>query len=230
MTKIGYKTTIFWEIFKDAGFVHESFQIDTKRTFLTFFSYETNPQNKSYENCVTKRIHETNLLNTVGQNESMKRIHETNLLNTIRRNESTKRIFWKPEGFGNPKLPSKVRLCSKDSSGFVRICWIRWNVSQNESTKRILWNLCHETNPQNESYENCVTKRIHETNFLKTRRIQIRESGFAGHKSGFVKRIHVFTNLLYDSRILRNFSLCFAINFALFQLIWQLENQSLVLP
>jgi hypothetical protein len=47
---------------RDAGFVHESFRNETKRTFLTFFSYETNPRNKSYENCVTKQIRETNLL------------------------------------------------------------------------------------------------------------------------------------------------------------------------
>jgi hypothetical protein len=141
---------------KDAGFVHESLRNETNRIFWDFWSYETNPRNESYENCVTKRIHETNLLNTVG------------------RNESTKRIFWKAEGFANPKLPSKVRLCSKDSPGFVRIRWFRWNVSRNESTKRILWKLCHETNPRNESYENCVTKRIHETNLLKTRRIRIR--------------------------------------------------------
>ncbi len=63
---------------KDAGFVYESLRIDTKRTFLTFFSYETNPRNKSFENCVTKRI------------------HKTNLLNTVVRNESTKWIFWTP--------------------------------------------------------------------------------------------------------------------------------------
>ena len=62
-----YKTSVimaddlyYWEyckIPKDAGFVYESFRIDTKQTFLTFFSYETNPRNESFENCVTKRIH-----------------------------------------------------------------------------------------------------------------------------------------------------------------------------
>jgi hypothetical protein len=129
--------------------------------------------------------------------------------------------------------------------------------------------LRHETNPRNESFENCVTKRIHETNLLKTRGfanpnpkdsdgfvypivLRIREdlldssnllkiasrnksfengwirgprfetnlskSGFVTHdtnriflsldlwptnwyKSMVAKRIHVFTNLLYDSCI-----------------------------
>ena len=66
-----------WGRNKDAGFVYESLQIDTKQTFLTCFSYKTNPRNESFENCVTKRIHETNLLNTVVQNESTKRIFWT---------------------------------------------------------------------------------------------------------------------------------------------------------
>ena len=82
-------------IIKDAGFVYESFRNEMKRTFLTFFSYKTNPRNESFENCVTKRI------------------HETNLLNTVVRNESTKRIFWKLTGFANPEV--------QDSYGFVSL-------------------------------------------------------------------------------------------------------------
>ncbi len=59
---------------KDEGFVHKSFQIDMKQTFLTFFSYKTNLLNKSFEHLRMKRIDKTNLLNTVGQNKSTKQI------------------------------------------------------------------------------------------------------------------------------------------------------------
>ncbi len=72
-----------------------------------------------------------------------------------------------------------------------RICWIR----------RIFWK--------------CVTKRIRETNLLKIDWIcdsqyetNLLKSGFVIHNTvrihGFVKQIHVFTNLLYESRNLRN--------------------------
>ncbi len=80
---------------KDAGFVQESFWIDMKWTFLTFFSYKTNPQNESFEHCRTKRIHKMNLLNTIGQNKS------------------TKQIFWTPKVFANPEV--------LDSYGFVSL-------------------------------------------------------------------------------------------------------------
>ncbi len=74
-----------------------------------------------------------------------------------------------------------------------------------------------------ESFENCVTKRIREMNLLKiaSRNESAKqifwkwldswptiqnESRIRGHNTvrihGFAKRIHVFTNLLYDSRIL----------------------------
>ncbi len=71
------KRIIIWILTKDAGFVHESFRNETNRIFWDFFSYETNPRNEFFENCVTKRIHETNLLNTVVRNESAKRIFWT---------------------------------------------------------------------------------------------------------------------------------------------------------
>ncbi len=60
------------------------------------------------------------------KNRSTNWIHKTNLLNTVGQNKSTKRIFWKQYGFANPKPRIgmdlgffKVRLCIKDSSGFV---------------------------------------------------------------------------------------------------------------
>ncbi len=112
LTPYLYYITVFVECkqSKDAGFVYESLQIDTKRTFLTFFSYETNPQNESFENCVTKQIHETNLLKIDWIRKSgstrfvwirksiVLRIREdssvlANLLKIVSRNESAKRIF-----------------------------------------------------------------------------------------------------------------------------------------
>ena len=74
-------------------------------------------------------------------------------------NESTKRIFWTPYRFTNPNPKNSygfvlfiVRLCTKDSSGFVRIRWIRENRSnlwkfrsRNESTIWIFKNRTRES-------------------------------------------------------------------------------------
>jgi hypothetical protein len=128
---VGKKFTLFTprnfsENSKDAGFVHESLRNETNRVIWDFMPYETNPQNKSFENCVSKWIHETNLLKIAS------------------RNESAKRIFWK---------------------------WLdSWSTIRNESFQ-----------------------------------VRIRDPRYESNlfKSGFAKRIHVFTNLLYDSRILR---------------------------
>ena len=120
---------------KDAGFVYESFRNKTNRVIWNFFF----SQKESTKRIFQKRIHETN-----PQNESFKKGLQ---------NESTKRIFWNQYGFANPKPRIrkdsglfKVRLCTKDLSGFVRICWICENRSnllkislRNESTKRIFW-------------------------------------------------------------------------------------------
>jgi hypothetical protein len=102
-----------------------------------------NPQNES-----TKQIHETNLSKTGLQNESTKQLHKMNLLNTVGQNESTKRIFWKLYGFANPKPRIhmdlglfKVRLCTKDSSGYVGFV----------KTGRIFWKSVYESNPRIES-------------------------------------------------------------------------------
>jgi hypothetical protein len=128
-----------WVKTKDVGFVYKSFQNETNRVIWDFCFHETNPQNESFINESTKRIHKTN-----PQNESFKK---------GLRNESTKWIFWNQYGFANPKPRIrmdlglfKVRLCTRDSSRFIRICWIRENrlnllkISQrNKSTKRIFW-------------------------------------------------------------------------------------------
>ncbi len=164
------------------GFVYESFRNETNWVIWNFWSYETNPRNESLENRPTKRI------------------HDTNLWKTGLRNESTIRIFkvWiRKSGFASP--PAWIR---KDS-----FCAIVLRI------REVLWK-------QVESLENQSTKRIHEMNLLKTLRIhdpRIRIP-FIRHKSnlfgvrirshdtvrihGFAKRIHVFMNLLYDSRIL----------------------------
>ncbi len=130
--------------------------------------------------------------------ESTKRIFQKEL-----RNESTKRIFWNQHGFANPKPRIckdsglfKVRLCTKDSSGFVRIHWIRENRSnllkislQNESTKRIFW-----------KHLGFV---IHDTKRIRIRFVRHELNLFGVRICDYeTKRIHVFTNLLYDSRIL----------------------------
>jgi len=125
----------FGQYFKDAGFIYESFRNKTNQVIWDFCFHETNPWNESFKNRSTKRI------------------HETNLSKTGLRNESTKQIFWNQYGFVNPKprirMDSglfKVCLCTKDSSGLVRIRWICENRSnllkislQNESTKQIFW-------------------------------------------------------------------------------------------
>ncbi len=72
-------------------------------------------------------------------------------------------------------------------------------------TNRVIGNFwSYKTNPRNESFEHRSTKRIHETNLLSTlgglvSRIRI------GTPRVIINwlRIHVFTNLLYDSRILK---------------------------
>ncbi len=106
----------------------------------------------------------------------MKRIHETNLLNTIQIRES------ESQGFVRIRKSIVLRICEDsldllDSSNLLKIA------SQNESAKQIFWKWL----------DSWPTIR--------------NESGFVVYESirihGFAKRIHVFTNLLYDSRILR---------------------------
>ncbi len=112
--------------------------------FLRMRDSYTNPSEMNGTFVLTKRIHKMNLSKTGLQNESFK---------TGLRNESTKQIFWNQYGFANPKpricMDSdlfKVCLCTMDSSGFVRICWIRENRSnllkisqRNDFMKQIFW-------------------------------------------------------------------------------------------
>jgi hypothetical protein len=62
---------------KDAGFVYESFQNETKRTFLTFFSYKTNPRNGYLKKMSTNPNYDTGNLQLSLRNESTKRIFRT---------------------------------------------------------------------------------------------------------------------------------------------------------
>jgi hypothetical protein len=94
-------------------------------------------RNKATKQIFQKQIHKTN-----PGNESFKK---------GLRNKTTKRIFWNQYGFANPKPRIckdlglyKVRLCTKDSSGFVGFV----------KTGRIFW------------------KSVYEMNLLKTLRIR----------------------------------------------------------
>ena len=79
----------------------------------------------------------------------------------------------------------------------MRIRWIRW----------IFWKLRHETNPRNKSFWKWLDSwsTIRNDSF----QVRIRDPRYESNlfKSRFVTyesiRIHVFTNLLYDSRILK---------------------------
>ncbi len=124
--------------------------------------HKTNPQNKSFEHRRTKQIHETNLLKTRGfENPNPK----------------------DSDGFVYP-IVLRIRkdsLDSLDSSNLWKIA------SRNESMKRIFWKLGHETNPRNESFENCVTKRIHKSNLLKTDKSKRNESMDSRNESTFLQ-------------------------------------------
>ncbi len=115
-----------------------------------------------------------------------------NLLNIVGRNKYTKRIFWKPEdsdGFVYP-IVLKIREDSSDSLNLLEIA------SRNESTIRVFENLGNKSK-QISSCRICFVEP--ETNLFGVRICD----NYTKWIHGFAKRIHVFTNLLYDSRILR---------------------------
>ena len=145
------------------------------------------------------------------------------------RNESTIRIFkvWSHEsGFANPDSRIRILRICKDSDSQIsifkdsfcaivlRIRWIRKN-------RRIFWKSVYETNPRNESFENMKDSWSmirNESGFVnhEMKRIRIcqsrNETNLFGVRirdydtkriHGFAKQIHVFTNLLYESRILK---------------------------
>jgi hypothetical protein len=118
---------------------------------------------------------------------------------------------------------SKKHILTKDA-GFV-------HESFRNEMNQIFWDFWpYESNPRYESFKNRSTKQIHDTNLTKTGlrnesairilKVWIRESGFASPQAWIrqsryetnlfgvrirdhdTKQIHVFTNLLYDSRIL----------------------------
>ena len=175
---------IIWHYYRDAGFVHESFRNETNRIFWDFWSYEMNPRNESLENRPTKRI------------------HNTNLWKTGLRNECTIQIFkvWiRESGFASlPAWICKDLFCAivLNLSGFVRICWIRENRSNLWKFRSLI-----------ESTIWIFKNRTHESGFAKLWS-WIRQSWNQTNLFGVricdynTKRIHVFTNLLYDFRIL----------------------------
>jgi hypothetical protein len=125
--------------------------------------------------------YETNPRNESFEHRCTKRIHETNLLNTI---------LGIRESGPQDSYGFVVCLCSKDTWGFVGFIGF-------VKKGRILSKTVYETNPRYGYLKTLVTNR-NKTNFFK--------SGFVIHDTvrihGFAKRIHVFTNLLYESRIL----------------------------
>jgi hypothetical protein len=150
----------------------------TKR-ILWKLHHKTNPRNESFENCVTKQIHETNLLKTRG--------------------------FASPnpkdsDGFVYP-IVLRIREDSLDSLDLSNLLKI---ASRNESAKRIFWKwLDSWSTIRNESFRVRICDPRYESNLFK--------SVFMTYESirihGFAKRIHVFMNILYDSRILTSFTL-----------------------
>jgi hypothetical protein len=118
---------------KDAGFVHESFQNKTNRVIWNFFFHKTNPQNDSFKNESTKRIHETNL---------SKKVYETNPQNESFEISMDSRI--RSLGF------VRIRACLK----YIYVLRIRKDLSGFVKTGRIFWKSVYETNPRNESFEN----------------------------------------------------------------------------
>jgi hypothetical protein len=170
--------------FKDAGFVYESFRNETNQIFWDFWPYKSNPRYESFKNRSTKRIHNTNLSKTGLRNESAIRILK---------------VWICKSGFASP--PAWIR---KDSFHAIVLriredsldSWKQAESFKNRSTKRILKVWIRESGfasppawiRQSRYETNLFGVRIHDHD---TKRIH-----------GFAKRIHVFTNLLYDSRIL----------------------------
>jgi hypothetical protein len=78
---------------------------------------------------------------------------------------------------------NKSRLTSPKSkdAGFVHESF------RNKTNRVILDFWPYETNPRNESFENCVTKRIPETNLLKTDESNRNESMDLQNESTFLR-------------------------------------------
>ncbi len=165
---------------KDAGIVYESFRNKMNRVIWNFWSYETNPQNESLENWPTKWIHDTNLLKKSLRIESAIRIFKVWILES---------------GFAS--LPAWIR---KDSfcAIVLRICQDSWGFVGFVKTGRIFGSSGHETNPRFESL------RIGLANLWSWIRQSQNEMNLFGVRirDYNTKRIHIFTHLLYDSRIL----------------------------
>ena len=99
-------------------------------------------------------------------------------------------VYSTEDSWGFVGFVKKAESCQKESTNRIHETDLLNTVVRNESTKRIFehhrW--IRETNPD-----------LWRTNpdFLRN------ESKLTGYESGFAKRIHVFTNPLYESRILR---------------------------
>ncbi len=138
----------------------------------------------------------------------MKWIHERNLWKTGLRNESVIRVFkvWIRES-GFPNLPAWI--CKDSFPAIVlRIYQDLWGFVGFVKTGRIFGSSGHKTNPRFKSLRIGLMNpdsQICEVGFVNHETKQIfLESGFMTtiQIHGFAKRIYIFTNLLYDYRIL----------------------------
>ena len=100
-------------------------------------------------------------------------------------------VYSTKDSWGFVGFVKKAESCQKESTNRIHETDLLNTVVRNESTKRIFehhrW--IRKTNP--DSWRT-------NPDFLRN------ESKLTGYESGFAKRIHVFTNLLYKSRILMN--------------------------
>ncbi len=152
------------KITKDARIIYESFRKETNRVIWNFWSYKTNPQNKSLENRPTKQIHDTNLLKKALRIESAIQIFK---------------VWIRESGFAS--LPAWIR---KDSFRAIvlRICQDSLGFVGFVKTGRIFGSSGHESNPRFESLRIGLVNpdsRICEVGFVnhKTKWIFL-ESGF----------------------------------------------------
>ncbi len=126
----------------------------------------------------------------------MNRIHDTNLMTPGLRNKSTIQIFQIPYGFANPKHRICMDLYLIYVLRFVRIRWIRDNRS---NLLKIGWIRMYNTKQIFPSPDSWTTIRYESGIRIIRYKSNLFEVRIHTHDT---VRIHVFTNLLYDSRIL----------------------------
>ncbi len=146
-------------------------------------------------------------------------IHNTNLLKKVVRVKSTIQILWKKFNKTNPRYKSfRFGFASppawiREDSFHAIVLWIRQDLSgfvRIHENRLNLWNSGHKSNPRIRIF-NVRTCESGFANLWSRIRQPWNETYLFGVRipahdtkqiPGFAKGIHVFTNLLYDSRIL----------------------------